>query len=392
MTEGKLPPNQLGVRALDPLTLEIKLNRPSQTILWLLGAYPNFFPVPGHLFDQVGDAWVKAGTMVSNGAYSLSEWTPQDHIRLLKNPYFYAAVTVAIDEVYYYPTDDDGSAVKRFRAGELDLNLRFPPGLYDMLKRELPEETIAEPAEWLSYLVLNYADPRFADARVRKALSLAIDREMIVSRVLNNGELPAWSLMPPMTRNFTPSGVGDFSAMPMAERQAEARRLLAEAGFNSPNPLHFTFLHRIGEANKRAAIAIRDMWKAIGVDADLEANEVKVHYARLREKQFEVADAGFTAPPDPEFYAYLVRSDSAEINFGGWSNGEYDHLTDLAAAERDLAKRGALFAKAEKIAMEATALIPVYIPVNRALVQKWVKGYTENPVGQHPTRWLRIER
>lgn len=392
VAEGKLPVDQLGVRAIDPLTLEIRLNRPSQTILWLFGAYPNFFPVPKHLYDKVGDEWVKSGTMVSNGAYGLADWVPQDRVRLVKNPGFYAAGTVAIDEVDFYPTDDDAAAVKRFRAGELDLNLRFPPGQYEMLKRELPQQTIAQPAEWLSYLVLNQSDPRFADARVRKALSLAIDRELLASRVLNNGELPAWSLMPPLTRNFTSSGAGDFSKMPMADRQTEARRLLTEAGYDDANPLHFTFLHRIGEANKRAAIAIRDMWKAVGVQVDLESNEVKVHYTRLRQKQFDVADAGFTAPPDPEFYAYLVRSDSAEINFGGWSNAGYDRLTDQANAERDMAKRAALYAQAEKIAMTDTALIPVYIPVNRALVQTWVKGYSENPVGQHPSRWLSIQR
>ena len=133
------------------------------------------------------------------------------------------------------------------------------------------------------------------------------------------------------------------------------------------------------------------MWRAIGVSARIEANEVKIHYARLREKQFEVADAGFSAPPDAEYFIYLLKSES-EVNFGGWSNAEYDRLANEGNRERDLKKRGELYAAAEKIAIEDTAVAPVYIPVNRALVQSWVTGYTANPVGNHPSRWLDVTR
>ncbi len=389
---GTKPVDALGVRAIDPLTFEVKLNEPSQTLLWLFAGYPSFFPTPAHVIAKEGDAWVQPGKMVSNGPYRLTEWVPQDRITLEKNANYFDAANVAIDKVFYYPTDDDAAAVKRFRAGELGINLRFPPSMYEMLKRQLPAETRADPASWLGYMVFNHSDARFADARVRRALSLSIDRETIVKRVLNNGELPAWGVVPPGARNFTSSGVGDFSATPMPERQSEARRLLAEAGYGPDNPLTFTFMHRIGEANKRAALAIADMWKAIGVNVTLEANEVKIHYAKLREKQFELADGGFSAPPDAEYFIYLLRSDSTEVNFGGWANAEYDRLANEANRERDLTRRGELYAAAEKIALDETALIPVYIPVNRALVQTWVSGYAPNPVGYHATRWMSVNR
>ena len=392
VVEGRKPPEELGVRAVDALTFEVRLNEPSQTILPLFARYPNFFPSPAHVLSKEGDGWVQPGKMISNGPYRLVEWVPQDRITLEKNPNYFDAANVAIDKVFYYPTDDDTAAVKRFRAGELDMNGRFPPSLYSSLKRELPGETRTDPASWIGYIVFNHADPRFADARVRRALSLAIDRETIVKRVLANGELPAWSMVPPGTANFTSSGAGDFSAMPMPQRQAEARRLLAEAGYGPGNPLTFTFMHRIGEANKRAALAVVDMWRSVGVDARLEANEVKIHYARLREKQFEVADAGFSAQPDAEYFIYLLRSDSTEVNFGGWKNAEYDRLADAGNRERDLTKRGALYAAAEKIALDDTALIPVYIPVNRALVQNWVAGYEPNLGDAHLSRWLSITR
>ncbi|MFT3810387.1 MAG: peptide ABC transporter substrate-binding protein [Micropepsaceae bacterium] len=391
VVEGKVPVDQLGVRAIDPLTFEVKLHEPSQTILWLFAGYPCFFPTPAHALAAYGEAWVQPGRMVSNGPYKLEAWVPQDRITLAKNENYFDAASVKIDKVFYYPTDDDAAAVKRFRAGELGLNPRFPPSMFEMLKRDMPSETRTDPASWMGYLVFNHADPKFADARVRRALSLGIDRETIVKRVLNNGELAAWGVAPPGMRDFVSSGAGDFSAMPMAERQAEARRLLAEAGYGSGNPLTFTLMHRIGEANKRAALAIVDMWRAIGVNARIEANEVKIHYAKLREKQFEVADAGFSAPPDAEYFIYLLKSES-EVNFGGWSNAEYDRLANEGNRERDLKKRGELYAAAEKIAIDDTALAPVYIPVNRALVQNWVTGYSPNPIGYHPSRWLDVTR
>jgi oligopeptide transport system substrate-binding protein len=392
ITSGGMTADQLGVRVIDPLTLEVTLERPSQTFLWLLGAYPVFFPVPDHVVSAGGSLVVQPGRTVSNGAFMLSEWIPNGHIRLVKNPHFAEAGTVALDEVLYYPTDDDTAAVKRFRAGELDVNLRFPPSQYRMLTSTMPDETRVNPASWIGYLVMNQTDKRFADARVRRALSMAIDRETLVQRVLGNGELPAWSFIPQSTRGFTSSGAGDFSAMSMRERQDEARRLLAEAGYGPGSPLAFTFMHRIGEANKRAALSIFEMWKAVGIDVRIESNEVKVHYARLRQQQFDVADAGWSAPPDAEFFNYLIRTDSTDMNFGRWSNAEFDRLTDLGNRERDLAKRGGYYAAAEKIALDETAIIPVYIPVERALVQRWVRGFESNALNYHPSRWISIQR
>jgi len=392
VVEGKATPEELGVRAIDPLTLEIKLREPSQTILWLFAGYPCFFPTPAHALAAHGESWVQPGKMVSNGPYKLAEWVPQDRIRLEKNEMYFDAAEVKIDTVFFYPTDDDAAAVKRFRAGEIDINLRFPPSMFDQLKRDLPAETRTDPASWISYLVFNHADPRFADPRVRRALSIAIDRQTIVKRVLNNGELPAWGVVPPGARNFTSTGSGDFSAMTAPERLTEAKRLLAEAGYGPDNPLTFTFMHRIGEANKRAALAIVDMWRMAGITARIESNEVKIHYAKLREKQFDIADAGFSAPPDAEYFIYMLRTDSTEINFGAWSNAEYDRISAEANRERDLTRRGALYSTAEDIAINDTALIPVYVPVNRALVQQWVTGYTPNPGGNHPSRWMDVTR
>jgi oligopeptide transport system substrate-binding protein len=388
---GHQPPEALGVKAADAATLEITLERPSQTIIWLLGAYPMLFPLPSHVYRPDSSDWLAPAKMVSNGPFTLTEWVPNDHMTMKKNPAFFDASSVAIDEVIYYPTDDDAAAVKRFRNGELDLNTRFPPSLYQMLKHDLPNETRVTPASWIGYIVMNQTDPRFADKRVRRALSLAIDRDMLVNRVLNNGELPAWSLVPPGTENFTPSGAADYSAMSMAERIAEARRLLAEAGYSEANPLTFTFNHRIGEANKRSAVSIQDMWKAIGVNVTLQSSEVAGHYDLLRQGKFEVADGGWSAPRDAEYFFYLARSDSEDMNYGKWSNAEFDRLSDMGNREQDLTKRGEYYREAERILGEEQGVIAVYIPVERSIVHTWVKGFEPNGINYHPTRWMHIE-
>lgn len=386
---GSLPPGAIGVTARDARTLEIKLKRPSATLPWLLAAFPLFFPVPRHVYDAHGENWMKAGTMVSNGAYQLAEWVPQSHVRLSANPHFHEAGTVTISEVFFYPTDDDAAALKRFRAGELDLNTRFAPGQLAFLRQELPAGAARTTAtSWLGYIVLNQTRPPFNDARVRRALSLAIDRETLVTRVLGEGELAAAGPTPPFVPGYAP-----FADVPpaadRAAQLADARALLAEAGYGPERPLRFTFNHRIGEANRRVALAMRTMWAEAGIEAALESNEVKVHYVRLRQKQFEVADAGWSAPPDPEFFLELLTSNN-ELNFGGYNNPAYDALFQRAAGETDKSQRLSLFAELERLAVAETGLIPVYHPVERTLVQPFVQGFEANPVNYHPTRFMRI--
>ncbi len=331
VNRGELPLEALGARAIDARTVEIELKAPSVTWLRLLAQQCLFFPIPSHVLADHGDAWVQAGNVVTSGPYTLKEWKPQEYVKLVKDPGFFDAANVSIDEVYHIPTDDDAAAVKRFRAGEIDLNMRFPAGQMDELLETLPEESVlSHPASWITYLVLNQTRPPFDDARVRRALSLAIDREAIVNQVLGEGELAAYSYVPPTVGGFVASGADGIAAMDREARVAEAKRLLAEAGYGPENPLRFEFLHRIGAANSRVALAVKDMWDAVGVDARLQSNEVRTHYDRLRKQDFELADAGWSGAPDPEFFIYLLLSSSTEINFGKWSNAEYDRLARWA--------------------------------------------------------------
>ncbi|NWH07203.1 MAG: peptide ABC transporter substrate-binding protein [Alphaproteobacteria bacterium] len=391
VNKAELPPEALGVRAPDPQTVEITLAFPTPLILDLL-ATPILFPVPRHAVERFGDDWVKPGHMVSNGAFVLAEWSPNDHVRLTKNPLFFEADKVMIDEVIFYPIEDEGAAFKRFRSGELDLQERFPPTQRAWIEAHMPGVLKNQPSLWLNYLVINQTLPKFKDARVREALSLAIDRRLITDKLLRNGETPAYRLMPPPVEGYE-SPEFPYAAEPMPQRIDAAKDLLAAAGYGPGSPLRFTFRHRSGDLNKRVAVALQGMWRAIGVECELVTGDLKTHYNLLREQSFEVSDAGwsFTAP-DPYYITYLLLTDSVETNYGKWSNGEFDRIAKEAEATLDVPTRFALFAKAEQIAMADHALIPLFFPASRNIVQTWVKGYESNAPDVHSSRWMRIEK
>ncbi len=391
VSEGTMPLTALGVSAPNPQTVVVQLNQPSPTLILLL-SIPMMAPAPKHVIDRHPTDWTKPRTIVSNGAYMLAEWRPNDHIKLVRNSRFHDAQHVRIDVVNYFPTDDDAAAVKRLRAGELDLNMRFPPNEITQLRRVLPTGTVhVSSSIGVMYLVPNLKKAPFSDPRVRRALSLAVDREAIVAQILRNGEPVNYSLMPPIIPGYTPATL-DFKGKTLAARQAEARQLLAQAGFTPQHPLRFEMNHRIGLANKRVAIAIVDMFKAVGVDATLLAGEVTAHYNRLREHDFVFADAGWYGNFDPEYYTYMLQSGSDEINYGSYSNPEFDAKAAEASRTIDPARRMALFRQAEQMALADNAIIPIYVYVNRALVAPYVKGWVDNAHDFHPSRWLYIDK
>jgi ABC-type transport system substrate-binding protein len=224
---------------------------------------------------------------------------------------------------------------------------------------------------------------------VRKALSLAIERPAITDKVLRNGEKPTCGFVTEVIVGYVSACTLD--TRPLATRQAEARRLLEQAGYTAANPLKFVFNHRVGLTNRLAAVAIATMWRQIGVEAELIQSDVAVHYNKLREADFEMADAGWTGNADPELFTYLLLSGSTEVNWGGYDNPAYDKATFAAQATQERAARLRAFAAAEKIAIDDQPIIPVFLSVNRALVKTHVKGFAINPLHAYPTRLLRIE-
>jgi oligopeptide transport system substrate-binding protein len=384
--------SQLGAKAVDDVTLQVTLTSPSPYFISQLAHY-TAFPIPKHVVDKVGDDWVKPGNMVGNGAYQLVEWIPNTHVKTVKNPHFYDAANVKIDTVFYYPTEDHDSALKRFRAGELDTQHDFSSEAIDLLRRELPNETHIAPEQSIYYYVFNTKKKPFDDVRVRRALSMAIHRQAITDQVLKTGEVPAYSFVPRGTHNYPEPAYADFKDMPYDQAVAKAKELLAEAGYGPDNPLKFQLRYNTSTNHERIAVAIQAMWKAIGVQAELFNSETAVHYDDLEAGNFDVARAGWVADyDDAHSFLSLLTTEIGPQNYGRYSSPEYDKLMDQAETVVDLEARGKLMQQAEAIAMADQPVAPIYYYVSKELVQSWVKGWVDNIRNVHRTRWMSVER
>lgn len=379
--------NSLGVKALDSKTVQITLKAHTPYFLDQLTHY-TAFPLPKHVVEKHGNSWVKAGNMVSNGAYKLVEWLPQTHIKAVKNDSFFDAANVSIDEVIYYPTEDRPAALKRFRAGELDLNYEFPVDQYGWLKKNMPDETRVSPQLGTYYYPLNMRNPKLQDVRVRKALSMAINREIITEKVLKTGEIPAYSFVPPGMGGYQVQELS-FKGMPYGKAMQEAKKLMEEAGYSSDNPLKLQLRYNTHDAHKKVAVAVSAMWKKIHVKTELTNAEVAVHYNELKEANFEVARAGWLADyPDAQNFLSLLEP--TPNNYGGYNNDTFNNLMNKAAVTLNGKERTGYMQQAERIAMDEYATIPIYYYVNLNLVSAKVKGWQPNPLDNHRTRWMSL--
>jgi oligopeptide transport system substrate-binding protein len=388
---GKMPGTELGVSAPDDKTLVVTLEHPAPYLLEYLTLYPTF-PVPRHVIEAKGEAWTRAGEYVGNGAYVLKEWIPNDRVTLDKNPEFYDAANVKVDRVIYYPTTDYGAALRRLRAGELDIQDRLPQLEIDWLRANMPEILRIAPLLTTEYLVANEGHKPFDDARIREALNLALDRETLTSRITRVGHLPAYGLVPPGTANYPGEVVFGFKSMPLAERIKRAQQLMQQAGYGPNKRLKTTLAIRSTSPDAlRVPAAIQSMWREIYVDVDLVQNDAAVFYAKLREKDFDIAVAGWSGDfNDATSFLDLLRQGNAN-NHGAYSNPKFDSLLDSANVESDLKKRGKLLAEAEQLALNEYALIPSFFWVSGQLVRPYVKGWESNATDVHRTRWMSID-
>lgn len=397
INEGTMPPEALGARAIDDHTLELTVEKPVPFIATLMTHYTTW-PVPKHLVEQEGDGWVKPGVMVSNGAYILEEWRPNSRLVLKKNPTFWDADNVAIDKIVYTPNGDVSAALRAFRAGELDVNACaqcYPIQQVGFIKKNMPGVIRNEPVLSSTYVAFNTTMAPYDDVRVRRALSLGLDRQTLVEKVLRSGEVPAYSFVPPTIQNYVPADELPHMAeasMTQEEREALARELLAEAGFDENNPLKIKVKYRLAGDRKQIMVAMQNMWKQIGVEAELIGEEPKVAYADYRSRNFEVADAGWVADyNDPDNFLFLARSDTGSMNYSDYKNPEFDRLLDEANTMLDLEARAKLMAQAEQLMLNDMTVAPIYFSVNRNLVGLHVQNWIDNSSGIQRSRWLSID-
>jgi oligopeptide transport system substrate-binding protein len=389
---GRLPVAALGAKALDDKTLQLTFDYQVPYLPQLLTHY-TMMPVPQHVVEKYGDRWLDPQNIAVNGAYKLNEWIPNDHITLTQNPHFYDAKNVSIETVNFYPTQDYSEAIKRFRAGEFDTSTGLPSSELQWLKDNLPGVLRLAPFILIQYVQFNFTAKPFDDLRVRQAVSLAIYREIIASSIMRAGEKPAYAFVPPGIPGYGGHAQLAFRHTSMDARIAKAKALLAEAGYGPDNPLTFEYAFQQQTDAKLIAVALQEMWRAIGAEVTLVPADAQVHYNQLRKQHFQAAWAGWIADyRDAKDFLFLAQTSSKDMNSGRYSNPKFDALVAKSDNVRDPLQRAKLLQQAEQIMLDDVAFAPVFYGVSRAIVSKQVKNWVDNDVSINRTRYIKLDR
>ena len=380
--------SKVGFAALDEGTLRVELNSPTPYFLSLLSHY-SWFPVPVSTIekygptDERGNTWTKPGHFVSNGPFNLVEWKINSVLVVRKSPTYWDASQVKLKEIRFYSIDSLDAEERAFRAGQLHLTYDVPLPKIDGYQRDHPELLFKAPYLATYFYRINTTRPVLNDKRVRRALSMAVDRVSIAHQVMRSGEEPAYCLTPPNTAGYTcRAGVPyDVEA---------ARKLLAEAGFpNGQGFPQFEILFNTLEMHKSIAEVIQQMWKKnLNIDARLVNQEWKVYIDSQREMKYDIGRYGWTGDyVDPNSFLDMFVTGGGN-NQTGWSNAEYDHWVREAGKTADMATRFDCFQKAEAILLDESPIIPIYQYTRTYCLSPSVHGWYPNLLDVHPHKYI----
>jgi len=387
VNKGEKKPEELGIKALDDHTLEVTLNAATPYFLEML-THQSTYAVSKANVEKLGADFVKPGNLVSNGAYTLAEFIPNDHIKLVKNPQFYDQGTVKIDVVKYFPTEDRSTAMKRFEAGELDSNDDLPTEQLADLRAKFGDQVHIGPYLGTYYYVFKTDKKPWSDPKLRHAVSMAIDRDFLAEKVWQNTMIPAYSFVPPGIGGYETKTV-DYADKSQIDREDEAKKVLSELGYGPDKPLKMEIRYNTSENHKNTAVAIQEQLKPLGVEVSLLNTDTKTHYGHLEQHgDFDIARAGWIADyKDPGNFLDLCKTGTGN-NYAVYSNKEFDDLMAAAASESDPAARMKKLSDAEGIAMRDLCVVPLLFYSYHNLVSSKLKGFEDNVMDVHPSRFL----
>jgi oligopeptide transport system substrate-binding protein len=376
ITKGELPPEALGVEAIDNHTLKVKLNLPTPSFLTLMAHYI-FLPLKQSSVEKHGDKFSRPGNFLCNGAFVLNEWQPQDYIKFVKNKHYWNQGEVKLEEVFYYPIDNQAVVLKRYQAGSLDITYDIPENQVGYIQTKYKNELHTGPYFSTAAYGVNLLHAPFKDnPSLRQALSLAIDRDALVKKVIGGGEIPAYTWVHPSLKDI-PQNTLDIQKMTQAEREAEALKLYEKAGYSKENPFQFQLRFDSNERHKKVAIAISSMWsRVLGVKCQLINEELKVFLQNRRLKQVTQVFRNFIANEtgDPFHFIEFFLSTSP-LNTTGYNNSQFDELVKKALSLSENQERYTLLSQAEKLLLEDLPVLPLYQATNKRLIKPYVKGY-----------------
>ncbi|MCT4332194.1 peptide ABC transporter substrate-binding protein [Paracoccus sp. YLB-12] len=375
IVKGEKSPEKLGVKAIDDKTLEVTLTTPTPYFIKTL-SHATTFPVPQKVIEEHGDAWTQPGNLVGNGAFVLKSHNLGVDITMEKNPEYWDAENVVMQTVKGITVNDNNVALTRYQAGELD-RVQIPAGQYPRLEKEAPDQAVSLPYACSYAYVYNVSEKgpeALKDVRVREALSLALNRDIIVNNVLQGGQKPATTWTHWAIEGFDQPET-ELATLSQEEKTQRAQELLTEAGYGPDNPISLTLQYNTDENHKKLAIAAQQFWKPLGVNITLNNVEWKVHTDRMQNQDFDMARYAWCADYN-EASTFLDWFRTDGYNSGKWSNAEFDQLMADAKTAEDTTP---IYTRAEEILAEEVPAAFVYHYAKVDMINPDIKGLpTEN--------------
>lgn len=381
--------DQVGVETPDPQTLVVHMENSTPSFLQLALTFP-YAPIHRATVEASGDMadrsspWTVPGKLVGNGPFMLSRWETNQILEVTGNPHYWDADNVALKAIRFFPIENDSTEEKAFLSGRLHVTRTIPT---DKLPSYADDPRLRiDPMAGTYFYVLNTRRPPLDDPRVRRALSLAIDRKAIVERVTQGGQIPAGGIVP--------AAFADMETVPAPKVDpARARALLTEAGYPDGKGFpKFEVLLNTGEGHRKIAQAIQAMWKDnLGIDVGLYNQEWKVYLDTRANRDFDIARLGWVAPYlDP--VAMLENSlTGSPNNDAGWSNATFDALIAQSRRTANEEERLRLLEQADRLLAREVPIIPIYYYTTPILIDSRVKGWNPHPRASHPYKFVSLE-
>jgi oligopeptide transport system substrate-binding protein len=375
---GAAPAATLAAEAIDERTLRVRLEAPTAYFLALL-SHPSTFPVHRPTLAAQGAAFARPGIAVTNGAFVPVEWQVGAAVTARRNREYWDDANTAVDAVRYHHVADPVTELTRFRAGELDVTYTLPPGEAGRQRAAGAPGLRVTPQLGVYYYGYALDQPPFKDTPgLRRALAMAIDREVLATQVLGDGELPAYGWVPPDVAGHTPARF-DWADWPREQQLAEARRLYAEAGYSAGRPLSIELRFNKSALHDRLALAVAAMWKqALGVETRLAAEEFRVLKQTIDARRVQVFRGSWIGDYNDAHSFLQVLEGGFGINLPRYASPAYDALLAESRAAAELQARAALLNEAERVMLVDVPLIPLFFYVSKHLVAERVDGWYDN--------------